>query len=152
MATRPTASTPIATLGAGVRRDARPPEKSATPRVAAAPSAAPGDSSWFSQSILAGHRLAGRTLQAMASPDRGWIDKAHALHKRQHPVVRRVVVAIVGGVLLLVGIALLVLPGPGVIVILAGIAVLSLEFEWAERLVARIRAVIASVTSRWKKR
>jgi len=88
----------------------------------------------------------------MASPDRGWIDKAHALHKRQHPVVRRVVVAIVGGVLLLVGIALLVLPGPGVVVILAGIAVLSLEFEWAERLVTRIRAVIASVTSRWKKR
>ena len=88
----------------------------------------------------------------MASPDRGWIDKAHALHKRQHPVVRRVVVAIVGGVLLLVGIALLVLPGPGVVVILAGIAVLSLEFEWAERLVTRIRAVIASVTSRWKRR
>ena len=88
----------------------------------------------------------------MALPDRGWIDKAHALHKRQHPVVRRVVVAIVGGVLLIVGIALLVLPGPGVVVILAGIAVLSLEFEWAERLVTRIRAVIASVTSRWKKR
>ncbi|TMC40633.1 MAG: hypothetical protein E6J28_01040 [Chloroflexi bacterium] len=54
--------------------------------------------------------------------------------------------------LLLVGIALLVLPGPGVVVILAGIAVLSLEFEWAERLVTRIRAVIASVTSRWKRR
>jgi len=88
----------------------------------------------------------------VALPERGWIDKAHALHKRQHPVVRRVVVAIVGGVLLLVGIALLVLPGPGVVVILAGIAVLSLEFEWAERLVTRIRAVIASVTSRWKRR
>ena len=88
----------------------------------------------------------------MALPERGWIDKAHALHKRQHPVVRRVVVAIVGGVLLLVGIALLVLPGPGVVVILAGIAVLSLEFEWAERLVTRIRAVIASVTSRSKRR
>ena len=88
----------------------------------------------------------------MALPERGWIDKAHALHKRQHPVVRRVVVAIVGGMLLLVGIALLVLPGPGVVVILAGIAVLSLEFEWAERLVTRIRAVIASVTSRWKRR
>jgi len=88
----------------------------------------------------------------VALPERGWIDKAHALHKRQHPVVRRVVVAIVGGMLLLVGIALLVLPGPGVVVILAGIAVLSLEFEWAERLVTRIRAVIASVTSRWKRR
>ena len=38
----------------------------------------------------------------MALPEQRWIDKAHALHKRQHPVVRRVVVAIVGGVLLLV--------------------------------------------------
>ena len=88
----------------------------------------------------------------MALPEQRWIDKAHALHKRQHPVVRRVVVAIVGGVLLLVGIALLVLPGPGVIVILAGIAVLSLEFEWAERLVARIRAVVEPLLARIKRR
>src|SRR5438094_9873894 len=82
--------------------------------------------------------------------DRGWIDKAHALHKRQHPVVRRVVVAIVGGVLLLVGIALLVLPGPGLLVIAAGVAVLSLEFAWAQRLLSRVQASMTTLGRRLK--
>ena len=81
--------------------------------------------------------------------DRGWIDKAHALHNCQHPVVRRVVVAIIGGVLLLTGTALLVLPGPGIVVILAGIAVLSLEFEWAGRLVERARGLWHRIKSRF---
>lgn len=53
------------------------------------------------------------------------------------------VVAVVGFVLLGVGAALLVLPGPGLLVIAAGIAVLSLEFEWAGRLVDRARSVLA---------
>src|SRR5438270_9995037 len=52
-ATRPIASTPMATLGAGMRRAARPPVKSATPRVAAAPRAAAGERNWFRPPILA---------------------------------------------------------------------------------------------------
>ena len=69
--------------------------------------------------------------------------RARDLHQRSHPVLRRVVVAVVGFVLLGIGAALLVLPGPGLLVIAAGIAVLSLEFEWAGRLVDRARAVLA---------
>jgi uncharacterized protein (TIGR02611 family) len=57
-------------------------------------------------------------------------------------VLRRVVVAVVGFVLLGVGVLLLVLPGPGLLLIAAGVAVLSLEFEWAGRLVERARALI----------
>ena len=52
-------------------------------------------------------------------PDENLIDKARALHQRSHPQVRRVVVAVVGFLLLCVGIALLVLPGPGLLVIAA---------------------------------
>ena len=84
----------------------------------------------------------------MGSQDRRWIDKAHEIHKRQHPVVRRVVVAVVGGVLILVGIALLVLPGPGLLLIAAGVAVLALEFPWAERLVNGGRAAFDRVRRR----
>lgn len=83
-------------------------------------------------------------------PDESLIDKARALHQRSHPQVRRVVVAVVGFLLLGVGVALLVLPGPGLVVIAAGIAVLALEFPWAERLAKRIQTVVETLLRRLK--
>jgi hypothetical protein len=47
---------------------------------------------------------------------------------------RRVGVAIAGFILILVGAALLVLPGPGWLLIFAGLAVLATEYVWAQRL------------------
>ncbi len=47
--------------------------------------------------------------------------------------IRRVVVATVGTSLLLAGVAMLVLPGPGIVTILAGLTVLATEFHWARR-------------------
>ena len=47
--------------------------------------------------------------------------------------VWRIVVLVVGLLLLAAGGAMLVLPGPGMLVILAGLAVLSWEFEFARR-------------------
>src|SRR5215470_15308196 len=55
-ATKPTASMPMATPGGGERLPATPPAKSATPSVAAAPTAAAGERSWFRQSIVDGRR------------------------------------------------------------------------------------------------
>jgi len=52
---------------------------------------------------------------------------------------RRVVALVVGGTLLLFGVALLFLPGPGLLGILAGLAVLATEFEWARRWLHRAR-------------
>jgi hypothetical protein len=37
----------------------------------------------------------------------------------------------------LIGLAMLVLPGPGLLVIAAGLAMLALEFAWAERVLER---------------
>jgi Putative transmembrane protein (PGPGW) len=128
----------MATLGAGLRLAARPAEKSATPSVAAEPSAAEGERRGFRPPIVA--FLYARN--AMAPPEQGWFGKARDLHQRSHPVLRRVVVAVVGFVLIGVGVLLLVLPGPGLLLIAAGVAVLSLEFEWAGRLVERARALI----------
>ena len=48
-------------------------------------------------------------------------------------VVRRVALEVLGWVLVLAGIAALVLPGPGLLMIFAGLVVLSQEYEWAER-------------------
>ena len=52
---------------------------------------------------------------------------------------RKLAVAAVGGVLLVAGAAALVLPGPGILMILAGLVVLATEFEWAERRVEAVR-------------
>lgn len=46
---------------------------------------------------------------------------------------RKAGVTIAGFTIIIVGVILLILPGPGILVILLGLAVLSLEFEWAER-------------------
>lgn len=53
--------------------------------------------------------------------------------------LRLVLVGIVGTVVVLVGIVLLPLPGPGSLVILLGLAILGLEFPFARRWVVRIR-------------
>lgn len=47
--------------------------------------------------------------------------------------MKRVVVAILGFVLLLAGLALLVLPGPGFVCVFAGLFVLATQFDWAKR-------------------
>ena len=56
-------------------------------------------------------------------------------HERSRVV--RALYAVAGVTLLLTGLAMLVLPGPAFVVIPIGLAVLSLEFAWAERLLDR---------------
>lgn len=52
---------------------------------------------------------------------------------------KRVSVALIGGTVLLAGIALLVLPGPAFLVIPAGLAILATEFAWARRWLKKAR-------------
>ncbi len=54
--------------------------------------------------------------------------------------VRRAVVGVAGGSVVLAGVAMLVLPGPGVAAILLGIGILALEFEIAREWVVALRA------------
>ena len=53
--------------------------------------------------------------------------------------VRRGGVFLVGMTLLIAGAAMLVLPGPGIAVMLLGLVVLSAEFLWAKRVLAWAR-------------
>jgi uncharacterized protein (TIGR02611 family) len=57
---------------------------------------------------------------------------------RAHIVVRLARVT-VGFVVLLAGLAMIVLPGPGWLVVLAGLVILSNDFVWAERTIAIVR-------------
>ena len=51
-------------------------------------------------------------------------------------------VAIIGGTVLLLGIALIVLPGPAFLVIPAGLAILATEFAWAKIWIDKVRAIV----------
>lgn len=64
-----------------------------------------------------------------------------------HPI-RWVGVAALGSALIVVGIILLVLPGPGLLLIALGVAVLASEFAWAETVMGRMTAAgTAAVTT-----
>lgn len=56
--------------------------------------------------------------------------------------VRRVIIGVIGGTILLIGIAMIVLPGPAIVVVPLGLAVLATEFIWARRWLKKIRVLM----------
>ena len=65
-----------------------------------------------------------------------------ATSTRKGSPARRIARVVGGWTLLAVGAALLVLPGPGLLVIAAGLALLATEYEWAARLLDKVKARI----------
>jgi tellurite resistance protein TerC len=59
--------------------------------------------------------------------------RAESVLHLTYRAARRVVVLVVGVTVILIGIALIVLPGPATVVIPLGLAILGLEFAWARR-------------------
>ncbi len=53
--------------------------------------------------------------------------------------IKRAGILVVGGAVLALGLALVVLPGPAFIVLPAGLAILAIEFAWARRWLQRLR-------------
>lgn len=63
-------------------------------------------------------------------------------------IVRRIIVAVVGTTVLLIGVALIILPGPAFIVIPVGLAILATEFAWARHWLKKIRGITDRVFKR----
>ncbi len=61
-----------------------------------------------------------------------------------YKAARRIVVTVLGVSVLLVGFAMIVLPGPAIIVIPVGLTILSIEFTWARLWLKRLRESISS--------
>jgi uncharacterized protein (TIGR02611 family) len=59
---------------------------------------------------------------------------------------KKVIVAVVGFTVLLIGVAMIVLPGPALVVVPAGLVILATEFVWARRLLKKARAWITNET------
>jgi len=63
-------------------------------------------------------------------------------------LMRKCLVAVLGGTLLVAGLAMLVLPGPAVVVIPAALAILAVEFLWARRWLAWLRERYKTIPSK----
>jgi len=61
---------------------------------------------------------------------------------------RKLIVGVIGMTILLLGVAMIVLPGPAFIVIPAGLGILATEFAWARHAVRRARVMIAKARGR----
>jgi uncharacterized protein (TIGR02611 family) len=69
---------------------------------------------------------------------RQWVWVQENWKKLPHPI-RWVVASTVGFTLLILGIIFMVLPGPGIPLIIAGLAILATEFAWAEIVLNRTK-------------
>lgn len=65
---------------------------------------------------------------------RSWIKKTKAGR-----FFWRVVIGVVGGTITVLGAIALVGPGPGLLIVIAGLGILATEFAWASRVMARTR-------------
>ncbi|PYI61715.1 MAG: hypothetical protein DMF07_15220 [Verrucomicrobia bacterium] len=74
-----------------------------------------------------------------------WIKRLFKLNNVK--IVKRVIVSVVGATVLLIGVALLVLPGPAFIVIPVGLAILATEYAWARRWLKRARRMATDFVS-----
>ena len=75
-----------------------------------------------------------------------WSEWIHSLWNLENiKIVRRIIVSVIGGTVLLIGIALLVLPGPAFIVIPIGLAILATEYAWARHWLRKVRQMATRV-------
>ena len=61
---------------------------------------------------------------------------------------KRVLVLILGVAVLAAGVAMLALPGPGILVIIVGLVILATEFTWAERALDRTTSTAAGAATK----
>jgi uncharacterized protein (TIGR02611 family) len=78
-----------------------------------------------------------------------WVSRATAAAGLSElPRLRKLIVAVIGVTVVVFGIAMIVLPGPAIIVIPVGLAILGTEFAWARRAIRRARVMIAKARGR----
>jgi uncharacterized protein (TIGR02611 family) len=64
------------------------------------------------------------------------------LENKSYKIVRKIVIAIVGASVLCIGAAMIFLPGPAIVVIPLGLAILATEFAWAKVLLHKLKEKI----------
>jgi len=84
-----------------------------------------------------------RIYRGLTRPDSDLLRADHLVISKAalspYKLARRIAVAIIGSTILTVGILMLVLPGPAIVLIPVGLAILSIEFAWARLWLKRVR-------------
>ncbi len=87
---------------------------------------------------------------APAARRQGWYRRLRE-RIRRNPALNqtwRIGVLVTGGLVILAGLAMLVLPGPGWAAVFVGLAILATEFAWAKRLLDRTRARVRGMAEK----
>ena len=77
---------------------------------------------------------------------RGWRERIRARRSTRH--LYHVLIALLGGSIVVGGLFLVPLPGPGWLIVILGLAVLASEFAWAHRLLQFVKQTLTNWT-RW---
>lgn len=101
--------------------------------------------------------IAGAVASALLRPPPGGRFESPFADELEHFVTltvkstRRIVVLVTGSTVLLVGLLMVVMPGPAILVIPAGLAILATEFIWARRMLTRFRQEVRVLSGRaWR--
>ncbi len=84
------------------------------------------------------------TVRRRAPRLSGWLVAARA--------ARKVAISTIGIAVLVAGVVLLPLPGPGMLVVFLGLAILSTEYSWPKRLAHHIRRRASELAERRRNR
>jgi uncharacterized protein (TIGR02611 family) len=74
------------------------------------------------------------------------------MQKKNSSQWKRLWIGIIGGTVLIFGIALIVLPGPAFIVIPAGLAILATEFAWAAHWLEKMKKSAQNIKNKIKRK
>jgi uncharacterized protein (TIGR02611 family) len=89
----------------------------------------------------------------VSAPEHPTLVRRLLARREQHlerPLAYRIAFAIAGGQVLAAGVVMLVTPGPAFVLIPVGLAMLALEFDWAERLL--VKALVQAERARERAR
>ncbi len=63
-------------------------------------------------------------------------------------LVWRIFIGVIGGLITIIGTVFLFAPGPGMLVLLAGLGILATEFAWASRAILKTKSIAASAAEK----
>jgi hypothetical protein len=86
-------------------------------------------------------------LAGSSTPAQAW-DEAERLARLTFKQAKRIVILVLGVTIIVVGIVMIVAPGPAILVIPLGLAILASEFIWARRLLARYKSYAQGLARR----
>ncbi len=65
-------------------------------------------------------------------------------------VVWRVFIGVIGGLVTIIGTIFLFAPGPGLLVLLAGLGILATEFAWAANAIRKTKSIAQSTSEKFR--